>query len=111
MKKGDIVIIRDYSYAQTIVGGVLKHYNNSYAYPATQYIVVEVECSFPLENRYCPQPSGCRNNTVLQTIGSDEVVFIHNKFLKPVIHEIIIDGKTIEISDKFYKALKQSLKA
>ena len=113
MKKGDrVVIIRDGSWTQSVMDGRLVRESLNYG-PAQgrHYAVVETGCRFPLDSRWAPQPEAYRNNTVIQDVENGKVVFIHDRFLRPATHIIVIDGKTIEVSDESFKALKQSLGA
>ena len=105
MKAGDLVTIRDYSYSKEVKDGELQQV----VYSHQQFIVVETDCKFPNPHQY---QLGDRhfNNTVIQAVDSDKVVFIEERFLRPTTHKITIDGKTIEISQESYKALKKSLK-
>jgi len=112
MKKGDRVVIRDGSWTQSVMDGRLVRESLNYG-PAQgrHYAVVETGCRFPLDSRWAPQPEAYRNNTVIQDVENGKVVFIHDRFLRPATHIIVIDGKTIEVSDESFKALKQSLGA
>ena len=110
MKKGDLVIINDGSYAQTVRNGILKgefrHYSlGSEKHCGKTYVVVEVGCSFPLDR--CCQPTTHRNDTVIQEEGNGEVVFIHHRFLSLAKHRIVIDNKAIEISYESYLNIKK----
>jgi len=83
MKKGDVVTIKDGSYAKSVIGGKIVHeFLNCGDERDKQYIVIETDCSFPLEsNRLCNQPEAYRNDTVIQAVDSGKVVFIYNRFL------------------------------
>lgn len=115
MKKGDVVIITDGSWTRSIVGGKLvEEFLNDGDEKGKQYIVIETGCSFP-------KTGSLRtfNNTVIQAIDSDKVVFIEERFLElvPPKHKIIIDitvtrlggirGNVVEISDKLYQEIKR----
>ena len=109
MEKGDIVIIRDISYSRQVIQGQLKRTKYSLK-KGTKFIIVETNCEFP--NPYCWQAQSKRyNDTVIQAVDGEEIVFIEERFLEFDTHKITIDDKTIEISNESYKALKQSLEA
>jgi len=105
MKAGDLVIIKDYSYSKEVEDGVLV--DNTYR-GDKQFIIVETNCVFPNPHEY--QLGYTFNNTVIQAVDSGKVIFIEERFLKLTTHKITIDGKTIEISNESYQALKKSLK-
>lgn len=83
MKAGDKVTIRDYSYVRSVVNGELINAPNVFYDHGEEYTVVEIGCTFPLEQRYCPQRMQVHNDTVIQDT-SGRVVFIHSRFLKLV---------------------------
>lgn len=89
MKPGDKVTIRDYSWVMSVQHGSLTHKRpNTLDDHGKKYTVVETNCSFPLEDKYIPQPRCNRNDTVIQA-GDGRVVFIHSRFLKlvpPLLH-------------------------
>jgi hypothetical protein len=108
MKKGDLVVIDDLSYSRMVKDGKLvspptnflrRHINK-------KFIIVEIGCRFPKTSQW--SDVDC-NNTVIQAINTDEVVFIEERFLVPAKHQITIDGKTIEVSHESYLELKKSL--
>lgn len=118
MKKGDTVIINDGSYTRSIINGKLVHESLAHdSKRGIEYVVIEINCSFPLQETW--QTLGYRNNTVIQAIKTGKVVFIHHRFLRPVlpVHNIMIDiehvvsgfcaaGTVVEISDELYKKIK-----
>lgn len=109
MKKGDVVTVDDFSWCTQING----HIRNC----KKQYTIIETGCVFPLQDDQC----NCYcSNTVIQAVnGNEEVMFIHNRFLRlvPPKHKVMIDvtthqgcfmfGNIVEISDKLYKEIKR----
>ncbi len=125
MKKGDVVTIRDNSYTKSVIGGKLVHEIYGCSIKGNErYTVIEINCVFPTErNQACKSlfKLASFNNTVIQAIDSDKVVFIEERFLELVLptHKVMIDikihdgvimvgGQVIEISDKLYKEIKKS---
>lgn len=115
MKKGDVVTICDGSWSRSVVDGKLIHENLAFAHEAgKQYVVIETGCSFPGTGN-----SNSFNNTVIQAIDSDKVVFIEERFLElvPPKHQVWINvtiacvggicGEVVEISDKLYKEIER----
>lgn len=89
MKKGDVVTITDGSYTKSVVAGKLVGESLNYRdEKGKHYIVIETECSFPLELGFSRQPDDYRNDTVIQAVKSGKVVFIHRRFLCPAIKPI-----------------------
>jgi len=113
VKKGDLVVITDGSYARSVVNGkLIKELLNFGDVRGLEYVVIETDCSFPLEGGWTGQPEEHRNDTVIQgTEGlvQGKVVFIHHRFLRYVKHIIVLDGKSIEISHKSFLSLKKQL--
>ena len=122
MKKGDVVTVRDFSYSRIVEGNKLSNEFHAF-HPACrkQFVVVETDCKFPTYEEGQTAPfygSSTYNNTVIQAINSDEVVFIEERFLKLVLptHKVMVDvrqdggwmyGQIVEISDKLYKEIKR----
>ena len=107
MKKGDRVVISDGSWTMSIIGGKVVHeFLNHGGVQGKHYVVVETDCSFPLQDFH--QPEQWRNDTVIQDDGG-KVVFIHGGFLRAATHTITIDGKTIELSHESFLNLKEQL--
>jgi len=125
MKKGDRVVIDDGSFSKQVKDNKLSHgpggdrYKNLQDDDRKQYVIIETGCSFPKTG----SQHTC-NNTVIQIIKSDKVIFIEERFLKLVSskhkspkHKIMINlihhfgygmgGDIIEISDKLYKEIKR----
>lgn len=114
MKKGDKVVIDDGSFSRTIRDNKLVHGpGGDRGDNRSQYIIIETGCSFPNTDS-----SNSFNNTVIQAVDSGKVIFIEERFLRPVLpkHTIMIDveckncavvGTWIEISDKLYKEIKR----
>jgi len=110
MKKGDIVTIKDGSYAVSVIHGKLAHESLNYGIEwGKQYIVVETECVFPLVDNY--QTRNYRNDTVIQalagegnqTLSRGKVVFIHGCFLqKCQIREVTMT----EVCNQFGEEVK-----
>lgn len=110
LNKGDIVTIRDSSWTRSVVNGELKHEDLARdGERDKEYVVIETDCRFPLTDLY--QPADYHNDTVIQTIYSRKVVFVHHRFLAPVPtgHDIIIDGKIIRISHESFLNLREQL--
>ena len=115
MKKGDIVVICDGSYAQSVIGGKLVHENLTFGnltfghHTGKKYVVIEINCVFPITDMH--QPNDYRNDIVIQDVESSKVVFIYSKFLRLVsrTHTITIDGKTIKLSHESFLNLKEQL--
>ena len=114
MKKGDIVMVNDYSWAKEVVNGKLKDVRIRDC-ADKKYTIIEIDCKFPLHDG---QRERYRSDTIIQAI-SGEVIFIHGTFLcsVPPTHKVMIDvvwnncvtcGEVVEISDKLYKEIKQS---
>ena len=116
LKRGDVVTIGDNSFTRSIVNGKLIHENFSYD---KQYVVVEVDCAFPVHDQFQSAGIASFNNTVIQAVDSDKVVFIEERFLVlvPPKHKVLlvekivrnhaVSGKFVEISDKLYKEIKR----
>lgn len=109
MKKGDLVVVCDPSYSRMVKNGKLVRTHSFFLrHSNKQFVVVETNCCFP---QTAPWPDAdCRNDTVIQAVDTDEVIFIPSRFLRPVKHTIEIDGKAVVISHESYEALKKSLK-
>ena len=120
MKNGDIVVVTDESYIQEITPDKLESVSINlcqrpwlYGYAkGLKHKIVSTNCKFPKECSY--QPADCRNNTIIcGTEGCIEGKFfaVCDRFLRltPQKHQLVIDGKTIMISDESYQALKKSL--
>ena len=123
MKKGDVVTICDGSFTRSVVGGKLVgEYLNYGDEKGKKYTVIETGCSFPnTGSSGMSELHGIPtfNNTVIQAIDSGKVVFIEERFLRPVLpkHKVVIGvtvthlggiyGKVIEISDKLYQEIKR----
>lgn len=108
MKKGDTVTVNDYSWA--------THINGRTRNCERRYTVIETGCVFPLQDG---QRDCFRSDTVIQIVGSDEIVFIYKNFLRPVLpkHKVMVDirqdggwmyGQIVEVSDELYKEIKRS---
>lgn len=109
MKKGDVVTIRDSSWSRCVKGGELSSGCHD---RGGKHVVIEIDCTFPLGSSnvlYSKQPDSYRNNTVIQALDSKGVSFIHSGFLRLETHRIVIDGKTIELSNESFENLKQQL--
>ncbi|MCK5608843.1 hypothetical protein KAR91_43625 [Candidatus Pacearchaeota archaeon] len=119
MKKGDVVTIRDGSYSRSVINGESIH-EIGLERPNEQFRVIEVDCKFPVIDLMQPQYElvPTFNNTVIQAIDSGKVVFIEERFLRPVLpkHKVMIDmvgycgcaiGMICEISDKLYQEIKR----
>jgi len=113
LNKGDVVTIKDGSWTQSVVNEKLVcELLNCGREKGKSYTVIETGCSFPLGY---DQPEEYRNDTVIQAVDSNKVVFIHNRFLCRVLpkHKVMIDmtfyragGDVVEISDKLYQEIK-----
>lgn len=114
MKKGDMVVAHDLSWAKAIKNGKLVsptrdvHMN----FKTSPAIVIETNCRFPLGDGFNYEPEEHRRNTVIQVVNTGEVIFVHDSFLHPVKYKIafvggILDGTVIEISDEFYEKLQR----
>lgn len=105
MKVGDRVIARDLSYAKAVEDGKLVGcqrglYKDLGATPA---IVVAMNCKLPNES----YQQNHLNDTIVQVISTNEIVFIHGGFLQPVVRNITIDGQIVELSEQSYQNLKK----
>lgn len=116
MKKGDVVVIKDGSYSRSLIDRKLVHEVKHWR--SEQFVIIEVNCKFPTIDEYQVMYQLTFNNTVIQAIDSDKVVFIEERFLRPVppTHKVIVDvrqdggwmyGQIIEISDELYKQIKK----
>lgn len=116
MKKGDIVTIRDNSWAQDIVNGRLieESLNINPEGSDKQYVVIETGCMFP---RHGTQKRSF-NDTVIQALDFGKVVFIEERFLREIKpkHKIMVDvrhvncaisGEFVEVSDDCYQKIKR----
>lgn len=116
MKKGDKVTIRDGSYSKSLVDKKLvhevKHWRDE------QFVIIEVDCKFPVTDSLQSMYQPSFNNTIIQAIDSGKVVFIEERFLELVLptHKIMVDirqdggwmyGEVVEISDRLYKEIKR----
>lgn len=117
MKKGDIVTVKDGSYSRSVINGKLIHELGA-GRPGEKFTVIEISCKFPTTDEYQTMYQPTFNNTVIQAVDSDKVVFIEERFLKLVlpIHKVMIDirqdsgcmyGQIVEISDKLYQEIKR----
>lgn len=108
MKKGDVVVAYDLSWAQAVKNGKLVspsrdvHCRVGRGAPA---VIVETGCRFPLTD--CSQPDDEYNDTVIQVINTGEVIFTQLEFLQPAKRKITVDGKTVEISHESFEAFKK----
>lgn len=107
MKKGDRVIIADNSFSRSVINGKLIHEN--FIKNSGHYVIVETDCKFPEAGLLQSLTPASFNNTVIQEIKTGKVVFIEEQLLKPAKHQIVVDGKTIEISHESFENLKLSL--
>jgi hypothetical protein len=107
MRKGDLVKVHDFSYSVSVEdGGFSGNFNAFHPRCRDKFVVVETGCVFPRTSRH---PGDNHNDTVIQSVDSGLVAFIEERFLRPVTHTIIIDGKTIKLSHESYKNLKEQL--
>ena len=116
MKKGDRVTIDDTSYSRAIIDGELKHPGQPLRY-YKEAVIVELNCTFPKTSRW---KGNNVNDTIIQLCGTGQIIFIEERFLRPVPpkHKIMIDvttdqgcfmyGNIVEISDKLYKEIKRN---
>ena len=114
-------MINDGSWSRTIrdnelvssPGGDKYRADREYNYVRKQYVIIETGCSFPSTGS-----SNSFNNTVIQAIDSGKVVFIEERFLRPVLptHKVMVNmtqsgglicGEIVEISDELYKQIKK----
>lgn len=119
MKKGDVVMIGDGSYSRSVVDGKSVH-EVGLGRLGKEFIIIEIDCKFPVIDPFQQRYETVErfNNTVIQAIDSGKVVFIEERFLRPVPpkHQIWIDvvyhqphrigGRLVEISDKLYQEIK-----
>ena len=108
MKKGDKVKIRDFLYSRCVVGHTLQTYGVHFDDAKGEFVVVEMGCKFPTTHLHQDWYK-TYNDTVLQSVQTGRVVFVEERFLVPVQHTILIDGKEITISHESYQAFKRSL--
>lgn len=117
MKKGDVVIVRDSSYSKVVTEHGLEDSYGGTRVRSRRCIIIELGCHFPDLHQYQIK-NNTYNNTVIRVIETGEVVFIEERFLKPLIHKVMIDveqscsgcvmyGSIVEISDKLYKEIKR----
>jgi hypothetical protein len=106
IKAGQKVRIKDLSYSKVFVDGRFESTESSLL--SHEYVVIMTDCVFPNAHYY--QRLRCQfNNTMIQSCTDDKIVFIEARFLKPAAHTIVIDGKSIELSDKSFTNLKRQL--
>jgi len=109
-EKGDKVTIHDFSYAVVIDDGKFRDLSSNGPDSRGIFTVVETCCKTPLRRRQnwrSNHPDG--NDTIIQSDKSGRVVLIENRFLAPALHQITIDGRTVEISHESYTNLRRSL--
>lgn len=112
MKIGDTVRINDFSFSQMIdVDGRQKGMNNTSTDAQDVFTVAAADCYIPSsgDNRNEFRPKSFPADTIIVSNTHRVIAFICSKFLDPLRHTIIIDGKSIEISDESYNALRKSL--
>lgn len=114
MKKGDVVTIQDTSYSTSIIDGKLAHPGRGLRYK--RCVIVETNCTFPKTSRW---DGNNVNNTIIQVCETNQIIFIEERFLSPMLpkHEIMIDiihysgydanGQIIKISDELYQEIKR----
>jgi len=111
LKKGDLVWIKDLSYSRIVKNGKLRPPHFEYAAYGQennkQFIVVEINCKFPKTSVWLDDNE--YNDTVIQCVETNEVIFIQKRSLQPVKHKIIINDKTVEISQESFLNLKKQL--
>ena len=108
IKRGDVVVITDGSYTESVIDGALRHESlNHGANKNRPYKVVETDCSFPIHDIW--QPNNYQNDTVIQDVQSGKVVFIHHRLLALTECEIIIDGKAVKVSSEICLRLRREL--
>ena len=102
MKKGDLVKIRDSSYAQVIVGNSLTDgYDGEYSVRGKQYIIIECNCQFPSLDDLQHFAARTFNNTIVKSIDN-EIILIEQRFLDPIksIREVTIDEVCIQFGQE-----------
>jgi len=83
MKKSDVVVINDGSFSRTVKNNKLTYGPDGDKYTHTknsdrrQYVIIETGCSFPNTDGH-----NTFNNTVIQAVNSDKIVFIEERFLE-----------------------------
>lgn len=84
MKRGDVVIIKDGSYSQSIVAGKLIKESLNYGdEKGRKYRIIETGCVFPHDDAQdSSRKRDTFNNTVIQNIDSGKVVFLEERFLQ-----------------------------
>ena len=114
IQKGDLVTVEDWSYSRFIINGRLfSHAEADVHYKLDkethQFKVIDVNIiTHPVG--YQHDKLGECNNTIIQSMETGIVGFIEERFLQLVTkHQIVIDGKTIEISHESYVNLKKQL--
>lgn len=113
-KVGEIVHIDDSSYSVIVIDGRLVSFPEGmkgyhwFTLKNDDYIVIETECKFPCHEQF-QEIKNRFNNTIIQHVKTATIIFIEDKFLTPKVHEITIDGKRIELSQKSYQNLKEQL--
>lgn len=112
MKKGDIVTIRDYSYAARITAdGKLSSNGNSEPNARQQFRIVAVGCRVPT---YIFAGYQRVADTVVIGLTDGAIWFVLEELVDLVdkvspTHVIIFDGKTIKISHASFVSLRSQL--
>ena len=103
MKKGDVVTVGDFSYSMIIEDGELRNsFHAFHPVAGKQFVVVDVGCVFPRTSQH---PGTNYNNTVLQAVGSTEVVFIEERFLRTT-RKLIREVTMAEVCRQFGEDVK-----
>jgi hypothetical protein len=104
MKKGDIVTVRDSSYAKVIEGDELVcGYTSPHNVRDKQGVIIEVNCQF--SNPHFYQMQVCtRNDTVIKLFETNKIVFIEERFLKLV--KSVREVTMIEVCAQFGEDVK-----
>lgn len=80
MKKGDLVVVKDYSYSRSIERGRLSDdFHAAHPKCRENFVIVETNCVFPRTSRHIGTN---HNNTVIQSVDSGLVVLIEERFLR-----------------------------
>jgi hypothetical protein len=106
---GQTVTLTDFSYGYWIdinsrkLSDWIKSSGND---TGMQWVIVAKDCVLPTRGEVSHRGT---NTLVLQSLKNNAIVFTQEQFIRPLKREIIIDGKTISISEESFQELRRQL--